>query len=87
MFFRNAINNGVLVIDCEALVHAGLAQGDTIEIDIERGEVRAKGQAFPIAPIPDVVKRIVQAGSLIEYGRTLMQESSRGGGHATTHAR
>ena len=83
MFFRNAINNGVLVVDCVAVVESGIAEADQLEIDMDACEVRAKGQIFPIAPIPKAVKDIIVAGSLIDYGRALLA-SQNGAAGATS---
>ncbi|MFG1361403.1 3-isopropylmalate dehydratase small subunit [Xanthobacter pseudotagetidis] len=87
MFFRNAINNGVLVIDCPALRAAGLAEGEEIVIDIDAGHIAAKGETFPIAPVPEAVKRIIEAGSLIDYGRMLMAAQNQGGVDAPADGR
>jgi 3-isopropylmalate/(R)-2-methylmalate dehydratase small subunit len=75
MFFRNAINNGVLVLDCANLANAGVADGDELTIDIDRGVIFWNGCSFEIAPPPDVIRNIVAAGSLIDYGRKLLAQT------------
>lgn len=69
MFFRNAINNGVLVIDCPALVAARIVEGTMVEVDLDGACIRAGGRTFPIPPIPPMIRDIVAAGSIVEYGR------------------
>ena len=73
MFFRNAINNGVLVLDCPAIVSSGITTGDDVEIDAASGSVRWKGYEFAAVPVPEFILAIVSAGSLIEHGRRTVQ--------------
>jgi hypothetical protein len=75
MFYRNAINNGILVVECTALARAGVADGDLVEIDPGAAAVRWDGRAFRIAEVPDLLQRIVLAGNLIVYGKTLLNAS------------
>jgi 3-isopropylmalate dehydratase small subunit len=72
LFFRNAINNGIVVIQCPALVAMGPQDGDTIRILLDEGTITWKGQSFTVAPMGGVVSEIVAAGSLVEYGRQVL---------------
>lgn len=72
MFFRNAINNGVLVVDCEPLARAGVEQGTEIEIDLDHGTIRCSGATYSVPPVPRIVREIIEAGSLIDYGRAVV---------------
>ncbi len=69
MFYRNAINNGLLVLDCPALVRDGVEDGREIEVDTDRGEVKYAGKRYAVPPVPDLIGQIVAAGDLVEYGR------------------
>ncbi len=73
MFFRNAINNGVLVIDCPALVGAEISDGDELEIDAASGRMRWKAQEFCAAPVPEFILNIIAAGGLIAHGRSVVR--------------
>ncbi len=73
MFFRNAINNGVLMLDCAGLSTTGIADGDQLDIDTVGGEIRWNDRVFRAMPVPDIIRKIVAAGGLIEYGRTVVQ--------------
>lgn len=77
MFYRNAINNGLLVLDCPALVGDGVEDGHEIEIDTVSGEVRCAGCVYAVPPVPDAIARIVAAGDLVEYGRSWLRGRSR----------
>lgn len=72
LFFRNAINNGVLTIECPALAAAGLADGAAVAIDLDGCAIRAGGRDFAIAATPPVIRDIVAAGSIVEYGRAVI---------------
>jgi 3-isopropylmalate/(R)-2-methylmalate dehydratase small subunit len=77
LFFRNAINNGILVIQCRELAAPPVADGDEIAIDLARGELEWNGQSFSFPPVTDVVADIIAAGDLISYGRQLLAAGAR----------
>ena len=63
-FFRNAINNGLPVVECDI---DGIADGDHIAIDLDAGtvEVSARGIARKVPALPPAVQRILAEGGLI----------------------
>lgn len=75
MFFRNVINNGVLALDCPAIVTSGIAHGDELEIDVDTGCIRWNGRAFDAMPVPAIIRNIVAAGGIIEYGRSIIERT------------
>jgi len=68
IFFRNAINIGLPVVVSKTIPDAS-ENGDIIEIDLSAGVVRnlTKGVEERVSPYPDVVKRAIAAGGLLEY--------------------
>jgi 3-isopropylmalate/(R)-2-methylmalate dehydratase small subunit len=76
MFYRNALNNGMLPIECAALVRAGVADGEHVEIDTGAALVRWKGREFRIEPVPALLQEIIVAGDLITHGRNLLRQKS-----------
>lgn len=72
LFFRNAINNGVLVIQCAELAALPVKDGDEIEIDLTKGIIYCKGKSYPFPPVTDIVGNIIAAGNLINYGRQIL---------------
>ena len=72
LFFRNAINNGILVIQCRELAALHVQDGDEITIELTKGLIRWKNRTFPFPPVTDVVANIIAAGNLINYGRQLL---------------
>jgi 3-isopropylmalate/(R)-2-methylmalate dehydratase large subunit len=68
IFFRNAINNSLLPIVCPEAVEA-IQPAETITIDLERCVVRGAAGEFPFQPLSPSVRRIIQAGGLLEMLR------------------
>ena len=81
MFFRNAINNGVLLLDCPEIAGCGIGDGDELNIDVAAGAIRWRQRTFHAMPVPDIIRNIVAAGSLIDYGRALLGARGSGVGH------
>ncbi len=63
-FYRNAINNGMPVIECDT---AGIAAGDAVELDLAGGRigVPARNIARTVPPLPAAVQALLSAGGLI----------------------
>lgn len=68
IYFRNAINLGLAVLQCDEAVDA-LEKGDAVDIDFARGEIRSAKGTFRFLPLPDSVIGILEAGGLLEYTR------------------
>ncbi len=66
IYFRNAINLGLAVLQCAEAVDA-LSAGDEIDIDFAAGTITSGPRTFKFFPLPEAVIGIVQAGGLIEY--------------------
>jgi len=66
IFFRNAINIGLPILECPEAVH-GTQAGDELDIDLESGTIRniTSGKTFKAEPFPPFMKRIIDAGGLI----------------------
>lgn len=65
-FFRNAINNGLPVVECDI---AGIEPGDAVELDLAAGVMRVAQRglerAFP--PLPSEIQSLLAAGGLIPF--------------------
>jgi 3-isopropylmalate/(R)-2-methylmalate dehydratase large subunit len=64
IFFRNAFNSGILLIECDGIQDV-CEEGDTVTIEVNKC-VSANGQSFPIKPVPENLFKIVVNGGLIE---------------------
>jgi len=69
-FYRNAINNGLLPIECDA---SAIAEGDQLSIafDGERVEVvnARTGERLRGRPLPPIMLEILDTGGLVPYMR------------------
>jgi len=70
IFFRNAINIGLPLLECAEAV-ANTEAGDLLEIDLSRGEIKnlTRGMTFTAEPYPEFMAELILAGGLIEYTR------------------
>jgi 3-isopropylmalate/(R)-2-methylmalate dehydratase small subunit len=68
IFFRNAINVGLPVVECDT---SGIEEGDQLEVDLSAGLVRnsTKGTESIVAPLPPVMLELLNDGGLIEHFR------------------
>ncbi len=63
IFFRNAINNGLLLIE-NSEIQADVQEGDTVTVTV--GEQIARGEkTYPIAALPENLREILDAGGLV----------------------
>ncbi|MBN1244677.1 3-isopropylmalate dehydratase small subunit [Candidatus Bathyarchaeota archaeon] len=67
IFFRNAINIGLPVIECKG-ISAAVDNGDEFTVDFEAGTVQnlSKGKSFQVAKLPPFILEILSDGGLIE---------------------
>ena len=68
IFFRNAINIGLPLLECGEAVDNTEA-GDILEVDLSSGIIKnlTSGRTFTAKPYPDFMSGIISAGGLIEY--------------------
>lgn len=67
IFYRNAINLGILAIECEDTDK--ILAGDTIEVDFLEGKVvnETRGESYTSTKMPNHILKLVQTGGLIPY--------------------
>ncbi len=75
IFFRNAINIALPLLESPEAAE-GTEEGDSLEIDLLKGEIRnlSRGKTFQAAPYPDFIRELVAAGGLVEYARGLLRQ-------------
>ncbi len=66
IFYRNAINIGLAIIECEDAVD-GIADGDKVEADLDNGVIynRTTGKSFQTQPFPAFIQTIITNGGLV----------------------
>lgn len=65
-FYRNAINDGLPIVECPAL-YPVVAEGDAIQIDLAAGKIHHAGREHTFPKMPDSVRQILELGGLAEY--------------------
>lgn len=70
IFFRNAINIGLPILECEEAVE-GISKGDVVEVDFATGVINnvTTGVSFKAQPFPEFMRKIIEANGLVEYVR------------------
>ena len=69
IFFRNSINNGLLLIEQPDL-HDNVKEGDQVTV-VMNEHVEHNGKQYPIASLPENLMDIIQAGGLVKAMRKL----------------
>ena len=69
IFFRNSINNGLLLIE-QSTLYDDIKEGDTISV-VMNEHVDYNGKTYPIASLPENLMSIIQAGGLVKAMRKL----------------
>ena len=75
IFYRAAINQGLLLIECPDAVDA-FKEGDEVRLMTESGQIEVGGQAFSFPRLPDEILAIREAGGLLPYTRNVLRRSS-----------
>ena len=68
IFYRNAINIGLPIIECPEAAKA-INAGDDVEVDFDSGVITDKttGQSFKGQAFPEFMQKIIKAEGLINY--------------------
>ena len=69
IFFRNAVNVGVLPIICPDADQ--IPDGASITIDLKKGKVKVGSTHYSIEPVPPFMQSIIEAGGLVNYAKNL----------------
>lgn len=67
IFYRNALNNGLLLLEQPEL-HDVVKEGDTITVTVNE-DVDYNGKKYPIASLPENLMEIIQTGGLVKAMR------------------
>ena len=67
IFYRNSINIGLPIIEC-AEASEQINEGDEVEADFEKGIIinHTQNREYRIEPFPEFIRKIINAGGLIE---------------------
>lgn len=67
IFYRNAINIGLPILECEDAAN-GIDAGDEVSVDFNTGMITnlTKGETYQAAAFPPFIQSIIQAGGLLK---------------------
>ena len=67
IFYRNAINIGLAIVECEKAAEA-IENGHEVEADLDNGVITDKttGESFKAEPFPAFIQEIITNGGLVE---------------------
>lgn len=70
IFYRNAINVGLPILECPEAVDA-IEAGDSVKVDTEAGSIvnERTGEEFTAEPFPPFIAEIIEAGGLVARTR------------------
>ena len=73
IFFRNAINIGLVIIENDKLPDE-TKKGDKLELDLDKGIIKnlTSGKEYTFAPYPKEIQELVAAGGLVNYTKVKM---------------
>jgi 3-isopropylmalate/(R)-2-methylmalate dehydratase small subunit len=74
-FYRNAINDGLPIVECPAL-YAAVEEGDEIRIDLEAGMIQCAGKEFGFPKMPESVRKILELGGLAAYLKSELEKQA-----------
>lgn len=74
IFFRNAINNGILLLECQDLADH-VKEGDIIQVDLDNQKITADGKTYAIPAIPENLYHIIMDGGLV---KSIMKKVEKG---------
>ena len=68
IFYRNAINIGLPIIECREAVHS-IDAGDIVSVDFDSGIItdETKGTTFKGQAFPEFMQKIIDAEGLVNY--------------------
>ena len=66
IFYRNAINIGMPILECEAAAEE-IQAGDEVAIDFDTGVISdlTTGKAYQAEPFPEFIQKIIKSGGLL----------------------
>lgn len=72
IFFRNAINIGLPIIEADVRCE----QGDICTVDLEQGMVQCNGKDYQGTKLPDFLQEILSDGGLVTHRKKLSRDGS-----------
>ena len=72
IFYRNSINVGLLPVICPRA--SEISETDQVVPHLNEGYLDVSGKKLPTEPVPEFLRRIIDAGGLVAYAKTIRSE-------------
>ncbi len=76
IFYRSAINQGLLLIECPEAVSA-YHEGDLVSLDVKNGTIIVGSKTFSFPKLPPEILAIRDAGGLLAYTRNNLKKRKK----------
>lgn len=78
IFYRNAINTGLPILECAAAVD-GIEAGDEVEVNLEKGTITnlRTDEVYQAVPFPEFMQGIMAQGGLMNYLKEKLSSQGR----------
>jgi 3-isopropylmalate/(R)-2-methylmalate dehydratase small subunit len=78
IFYRNAMNIGLPIVESPEAVD-GTRAGDTLEIDLDAGQITnvTRKKTYQAKPFPPFMLELIRAGGLIEHTKKRLAKTKR----------
>lgn len=73
IFYRSAINQGLVLVECPAAVET-YKEGDDVDVNPEEGSIKVGDREFTFPKLPPEIIAIRDAGGLLAYVRKELEE-------------
>lgn len=77
IFYRNAINNGMYLIETDA-IYDQCEEGDTITVEVNK-HIMLGQNTYPVNPMPDNLFAIIESGGLVNRYRMMNEVKEQEG--------
>jgi 3-isopropylmalate/(R)-2-methylmalate dehydratase small subunit len=76
IFFRNAINIGLVILECKDAYK--IKEGSELQIDTSTGIIEdlSTNQTYQAKPFPEFLERLIKSGGLMEYTKSKLEKKS-----------
>jgi len=69
IFYRNSVNTGVFPVICPEADK--ITEDDELTVNLEEGWLETAKERYETEPLPPFLRKIIQAGGLVEYAKTI----------------
>jgi len=74
-FYRNAINEGMPIVECPEL-YSAVAEGDSIRIDLAAGRIVHREREYRFPPMPEFLRELLERGGLAAYLKAQIEKQA-----------